>query len=233
MTHQLPLPLDPADADSGQAVPTSLRFSVATEGGEPFDDEERYFEPWWPGAQAFLRRSGGHFELRTEHLSDPLVVFPELRPGLRMLAADGVVIEGTLLALDDAGRPGAGLLRRRLAGVAHPDAIVEGAFVAADLLYVEGRSMTRQPFVERRSQLASVLPDSEHVVVNRGLVGEGVTLGRAVASLGLDGISARRLDGRWRPGPAGDDWLRLRTAEKPTLPPRPFLVLLEKLPLGD
>jgi bifunctional non-homologous end joining protein LigD len=233
MTHQLPLPLDPDDADSGRALPAHLPFSVATDGGQPFDDVERYFEPWWPGAQAFLRRSGDHLEIRTEHLSDPLVIFPELRPGLRGLAADGVIIEGTLLALDDAGRPNAGLLRRRLAGVAGPDTIAEGAFVGADLLYVEGRPLARQPFVERRRQLASVLPDSEHVVVNRGLVGEGITLGRAVASLGLDGISARRLDGRWRPGPAGDAWLRLHTAETPTLPPRPFLVLLEKLPLRD
>jgi hypothetical protein len=60
-----------------------------------------------------------------------------------------------------------------------------------------------------------------------------VTLGRAVASLGLAAISARRLDGLWRPGSAGDDWLRLRVSDPPTLPTRPFLVLLEKLPLGD
>jgi hypothetical protein len=49
----------------------------------------------------------------------------------------------------------------------------------------------------------------------------------------LAAISARRLDGRWRSGPAGDDWLRLRVAEPPAVPTRPFLVLLEKLPLGD
>jgi hypothetical protein len=65
------------------------------------------------------------------------------------------------------------------------------------------------------------------------LVGEGVTLARAVASLGLAAISVRRLDGRWHPGNAGDDWLRLSVNEPLTLPTRPFLVLLEKLPLGD
>jgi hypothetical protein len=54
-----------------------------------------------------------------------------------------------------------------------------------------------------------------------------------VASLGLAAISARRLDGRWHAGPAGDDWLRLRVTEPLTLPTRPFLVLLERLPLGD
>jgi hypothetical protein len=60
-----------------------------------------------------------------------------------------------------------------------------------------------------------------------------MTLGLALSALGLDGISARRLDGHWRSGPAGDAWLHLRMTEKPVVPPRPFLVLLEKLPLGD
>jgi hypothetical protein len=64
-------------------------------------------------------------------------------------------------------------------------------------------------------------------------VGEGRTLARAVASLGLGSISARRLDGRWRAGSAGDDWLRLRVADPLVLPTRPLLVLLERLPLGE
>jgi bifunctional non-homologous end joining protein LigD len=110
---------------------------------------------------------------------------------------------------------------------------VEGAFVATDLAYLEGRSVARLPFVERRRRLAALLPESPSCALSRGLVGEGVTLGRAVASLGLGAISARRLDGRWHPGKAGDDWLRLRVTEPLSLPTRPFLVLLEKLPLGD
>jgi bifunctional non-homologous end joining protein LigD len=150
----------------------------------------------------------------------------------RQLTADGVIVEGTLLALDPDGRPDARLLRRHLAG-AMSGGGVEGAFVATDLAYLEGRSVARLPFVERRRRLAALLPESPSCALSRGLVGEGVTLGRAVASLGLGAISARRLDGRWHPGKAGDDWLRLRVTEPLSLPTRPFLVLLEKLPLGD
>jgi bifunctional non-homologous end joining protein LigD len=230
--RQLPLPLEDSPAATIPALPARLGFPVATDGGSPFDDDERFFEPWWPGAQALLRRAGDHVELRTEHLSDPLAVFPELRAMARQLVADGVIVEGTLLALDGEGRPDAGLLRRHLSGGTTHE-IVEGAFVAADLAYLEGRSLARLPFIERRRRLASVLPDPGHCVLSRGLVGEGVTLGRAVASLGLGAISARRLDGRWHAGNAGDDWLRLRVTEPPTLPTRPFLVLLAKLPLGD
>ena len=70
-------------------------------------------------------------------------------------------------------------------------------------------------------------------MVGPGLVGEGLTLARAVADMGIGALSARRLDGHWRPGAAGDAWLRLRLHEPPARETRPFLVLLETLPLGD
>jgi bifunctional non-homologous end joining protein LigD len=232
VSQQLPLPIG-GDADGrAPALPPRLGFPVATEGGRPFDDDERFFEPWWPGAHAFLYRSGEHVELRTEHLSDPLAAFPELRAVAEQMAPDGVIVEGTLLALDAEGRPDARLLRRILTG-SSVDEEAEAALVASDLVYFEGRSLARHPFIERRRRLGSILPASDRCVLSRGLVGEGSTLGRAVASLGLAAISARRLDGRWRAGRAGDDWLRLHVVEPPTLPTRPFLVLLERLPLGD
>jgi bifunctional non-homologous end joining protein LigD len=233
MSHQLSLRLDDAVGQHRPALPSRLGFPVATEGGGPFDDDERWFEPWWPGAHAFLCRAGEHAELRTEHLGDPLAAFPELRPVAAGLLADGVIVEGTLLALDAEGRPDLSLLRRHLTGATAATDKVEGAFVASDLAYLDGRPLAKQEFLERRRKLASVLPDSGPCALSRGLVGEGVTLGRAVASLGLGAISARRLDGLWHPGRAGDDWLRLRVIDPPTLPTRPFLVLLEKLPLGD
>jgi bifunctional non-homologous end joining protein LigD len=226
---QLGLPVEAAS--SGVALPARLLPPVASNGDGPFDDDERFFEPWWPGAQAFIRFSGGRLEVRTGHLSDPLAAFPELTGVGRQLDADGVIVEGTLLALDAEGRPDERLLRRCLAG--HPVADVEGAFVAADLPWLAGHSLAGEPFAERRRQLAGILRDGQHCVLSRGLVGEGRTLAHAVAGMGLHAISARRLDARWRSGPAGDDWLRLPVLETPAPRARPLLVLLERLPLGD
>lgn len=232
MNQQLHLPID-GSGDETPALPARLAFPIATDGGRPFDDDAFFFEPWWPGTHAFLRRSGATLEMRTEHLSDPLAIFPELRESLAGISADGVIIEGTLLALDDHGRPDAQLLRRRLRGTGGPDAISEGAFVASDLPYLEGRALSRMSFVERRRRLAALMPTSDHCVLGPGLVGEGLTLARAVADLGIGSLSARRLDGHWKAGAAGDAWLRLRLHDPPVAETRPFLVLLETLPLGD
>jgi bifunctional non-homologous end joining protein LigD len=229
MNRQLSLDLGDPDTSAPGSLPARLPFALATPGGVAFDDAERFFEPWWPGAHAHVRVQAGTMEVRTEHLSDPLLAFPELATIARFIEGDGVILEGTLMALDDEGRPDIGLLRRRLAG--RPEQPAEGAFVASDLLFRDGSSLARRPFVERRRQLAELMADSRHGVVGRGLARDGTTLARASASLGLEAISARRLDGRWHAGASGDDWLRLRLAQPPTRPTRPFLVLLEKLPL--
>lgn len=232
MNQQLHLPID-ASAEDIPPLPARLDFPLASDGGRPYDDDRFFFEPWWPGAHAFLRREGGTLELRTEHLSDPLAIFPGLRDDLAALPADGVIIEGTLLALDRDGRPDAVLLRRRLREGLSADEWAEGAFVASDLPYLEGRPLARKPFVERRRRLAALLPTSDHCLLGPGLVGEGLTLARAVAAMGLGELSAHRLDGHWRAGPAGDAWLRMRLHEPPAAQTRPFLVVLKTLPLGD
>ncbi len=233
MEQQLTLALEPAVAAMSAEPPTSLPFPRVTEGGTPFDDEGRFFEPWWPGAPAFLRRVGDRLVLRTQHLGDALETFPEIRGVLPYLSADGLIVEGTLLALDAAGRPDARLLRRHLGAAGRPEEFAEGAFVAADLPWLEGRSLQAETFAERRRQLTQVLTDSEHCVLGRGVVGEGRMLGRAVAALGLAAISAHRLDSHWAGNAGNDDRLRLTVEDPQAGPTRPFLVLMERLPLPD
>jgi bifunctional non-homologous end joining protein LigD len=231
--QQLTLALDALGGGEQDGAAPSLPFPPVADGGPPFDDDGRFFEPWWPGTPAFLRREGDQLEMRTQHLCDPLQAFPELRSLLPSLAAERLIIEGTLLALDRDGRPDAALLRRRLSGRHAPEDPAEGAFVAADLPWLEGRSLAREPFVERRRRLAQLLADSSHGVLGRGVVGEGRMLARAAARMGLLAISARRLDARWGSGRGGDERLRLTVEEQPIGPTRPFLVLIERLPLED
>jgi len=219
------------DATLARGALPHFGWPVAEEGDSPFDDDQRFFEPWWPGAHAFVRLDGDRMELRTEHLSDPLAAFPDLRDLATDVNAGRAIIEGTLLALDEEGRPDASLLRRSL--TTHDAVPATGAFVASDLPWLDGDDLRRTAFSERRRVLTTILRDTEQAVVNRGLIAEGVTLARAVASMGLSAISARRLDARWQAGRAGQAWLRLPVTEPTAARARPFLVVLERLPLGD
>jgi bifunctional non-homologous end joining protein LigD len=216
-------------------LPRRLKPMTPLPGPGPFDDDDFFFEPWWPGTSALAYIEDGVVRLQTEHLADPLEAFPELAIMGRQLGHDASIVEGTLLVLDDEGRPDADLLRRRLAaataGPTRPQKHGTPAFVASDLLYRDGAPLLALPFGERRARLASDLTDGEMCVISRGLRGEGLTLADAVASMGLTDISARQLSGRYRPGHQDESWLKLPVTEAPLAPTRPLLALLQRLPL--
>jgi bifunctional non-homologous end joining protein LigD len=218
--------------DEGGTGGTQLRLQpmIPSEGHGPFDDPQYLFEPWWPGSRAFLAVDRDSMRLRGEHLADPLEVFPELATIADQARGLPLILEGTLLVLDHDGQPDAELLRRRLEG--HEAEAGQPAFVATDLLGAGGRALTSRPLVERRDRLETLLPDGEWCVVGRAWPEEGQAVAEALGSMGLAWMSARRLDGRYRPGPAGDDWLRVPVV--PSEPPsrRPILALIQRLPLG-
>jgi len=199
------------------------------EGPRPFDDGDWFFEPWWPGVLATMVLDDGRIELLADQLTDPLPAFPELRPVPRQVHARHAVIPGTLLVLDADGRPDPLALRRRLADA--DDRIGIGAFIAGDLIERDGLALLDAPFASRRATLLETVVDGDRFLASRGLHGEGQTLADAAASMGIEGISARRLDAPWRSGVAAEAWLRLPVVGTTVGPVRPLLVLLQRLPL--
>jgi bifunctional non-homologous end joining protein LigD len=196
---------------------------------EPFDDPAYLFEPWWPGVRAVAFAERGTLRLQVDGLADALAAFPELATVGAGLLEDGVLLDGTLLVLDDAGRPDPILLRDRLDGRGRSGS---PAYVASDLLWAGGQPVVRRSFGVRRRWLEAILPASDRITVGRGYVGDGTLVAEALAELGIDGLSARRLASRYRAGPAGDAWLRapIQPAEPRQ---RPTLALILRLPLGD
>ena len=193
----------------------------------PFDDGDYLFEPWWPGVRALAFAERGALRLQVDGLADALAAFPEVAELTGQLAEDGVVVDGTLLVLDEEGRPDAGLLRARLDGRGRPG---RPAYVASDLLWAGGEPVTRRRFSVRRRWLEAILPPGDRVTAGRGYIGDGTLVAEALATLGVDGLSARRLSARYRSGAAGDAWLRAPiTPAEPR--PRPTLALILRLPL--
>jgi bifunctional non-homologous end joining protein LigD len=202
---------------------------VATPIDEAFDDPDYLFEPWWPGVRAIALSERGGLRLQVDGLADAVAAFPELDDLPAHLAEDGVVLDGTLLVLDGAGRPDAALLRTRLDGRGRPG---RPAYVASDLLWAGGQPVLRRAFGVRRRWLEAILDPGDRVTVGRGYVRDGTLVAEALRSLGIEGLSARRLRARYRGGPAGEAWLRAPiTPADPR--PRPTLALILRLPLGE
>jgi len=202
---------------------------------EPFDDPAYLFEPWWPGVRALAFVEGGSLRLDVGGLADASAAVPEMDALPGQLLDDAAILDGTLLVLDSGGRPDAELLRRRLTASVAPGNGRDGAaaYVASDLLWSGGRAWTRRPYRARRERLQAILPDGDRAVVGRGYREDGLLVASALSLLGIEAMSARRLDARYRAGVAGDAWLRVPLVPRlaPDAEPRPTLALIQRLPL--
>ncbi len=218
-------------ASGASRLPARLTPMQATPGVAPCDDPAYLFEPWWPGIRAQAWVEGGRLvRLRADGLADALTAFAELADELpERLMRDGVILDGWLLALDEGGWLDTSLLRRRLAGDTHAG---RPGFVASDLLWSDGVGLLRRTFAPRRRELESILLDGDRCVVSHALPGEGTLLAEALARFGLDALSARQLDARYRGGSAGEAWLRV-PIEPAASTERPRLALIQRLPLPD
>jgi bifunctional non-homologous end joining protein LigD len=228
-SEQLQLPVPPADDGATLRLPARVVPMQATQVDTPFDDADYFFEPWWPGVRALALVERGQLRLQADGLADATATFPEMQELLGQLGEDGVVLDGTLLMLDDEGRPDAGLLRARLDGIGRPG---RPAYVASDLLWAGGETVTRRSFRVRRRWLEALLSPGDRVMAGHGYVGDGTLVAEALATLGIDGLSARQLSARYRSGPAGAAWMRAPIiAGEPAA--RPTLALILRLPLSD
>ena len=177
MTDQLSLRLE-TDLPN---PPSSLRPMLARLLPAPFDSPDHLFEPSWGGRRALaligpaeLEGAGGVELIGEDGL--PIRPIPPELTGLGVrVAARSAVLDGELVVVDATGRTDVAELDRRLAGGAGRPV----AFLAFDLLHLDGRSLLSQPLERRRDQLRRVLRPGDEVVAVPAIPGEAAADGPA------------------------------------------------------
>jgi bifunctional non-homologous end joining protein LigD len=127
----------------------------------------------------------------------------ELVPELAGLPA-GCVFDGELIAFAADGLPSfPRLCERMLAG--HMEIPV--MFVCFDLLAEDGEPLVGLPYRERRRRLEALRPDGPHWCTTVA-TDDGAGLWEWVCDRGLEGVVAKRLADRYRPGERR--WLKIK-----------------------
>ena len=80
------------------------------------------------------------------------------------------------------------------------------AFLAFDLLHLDGRALISQPLVRRREALRRVLRPGDEVVAVPAIATEGIALFEAVVAQGVAGILARQRQSPYLPGVRSRLW---------------------------
>jgi len=186
--------------------------------GAPFDSDDHLFEIKWDGTRMLVVRDGDGYRLVNRHRADRTPQYPEFAC-LAQLPV-GTILDGEMVVLHQ-GRPDFGrLLSRDLA--CQPLKIqllarsLPATYVAFDLLYARHRSLLSAPLHQRRAQLRDLVGVLGHpqVVLSEGVGGAGREFFRQVCAMGLEGVVAKQLDSRYRPGRRTRDWIKIKPLPK-------------------
>jgi bifunctional non-homologous end joining protein LigD len=204
-------PAETAEIDLAGAkvapLPQKIEPMMATLATKPFDDEDWLFEIKWDGFRVQAVVDDGKVRILTRNLNDAAMYFPRLlgAPG-RWLEAKQAVIDGEVVAIDEAGRPDFSLLQTKL-GDKEASGLLYQAF---DLLYLDGRSLLNVPLEDRKRLLRSVLKDHPRVRFASHVVRDGKAFFEAAGAMGVEGMVAKLRRSRYEPGRRSSSWLKIK-----------------------
>jgi ATP-dependent DNA ligase len=205
---------DHAACSAEVALPVSVQPMLAASVDALPDGPGWAYEPKFDGwrAIAVRRDNGVHLSSRT---GKPLsAYFPDITRAVRAAVPAPVVLDGELIVWQGEQTSFALLQRRISAGARvlrmareHP-----GHYVVFDLLRdTDGRDLLDTPFAVRRARLTELLVHAPAQVplcpqtTDPGQAREWLTSWTAA---GVEGVVAKRLDGRYEPGRRG--WRKIR-----------------------
>ncbi len=168
-----------------EEFPTDLRPMLATVGDvEKLDGSTWAFEGKWDGYRAVVEVHDGEVRVRARSGRDVTGEFPALGELAHVLDGHDAVLDGEIVAVDAEGVTSFERLQR--------GAIPE--YRVFDLLYLDGVSLIRKTYDDRRRVLEALAAATERLIVPDRLAGDGADALSASLERGWEGVVAKRRD---------------------------------------
>jgi len=205
-------PLRSGASERGKS-PRALREAVgdpqlATAVTSLSDPSGWLFEIKYDGYRLLACKAGDEACLYTRRGHDWTDRFGPIALAIARLGARECVLDGEACVVDDHGRPSFGALQEWLAGGSSSRTRL--AFVAFDLLWLDGRDLRREP-IERRRELLEKLLEGQGppLSFSRSVSGDVADILRSAREAGLEGLMAKRKGSPYVSGRT-TQWVKLR-----------------------
>ncbi|RAV00045.1 ATP-dependent DNA ligase [Mycobacterium colombiense] len=158
------------------------------------------FEGKWDGYRLLIEADRGALRVRSRRGREVTREYPELQSLATDLADHHVVLDGEAVVLDGSGVPNFHEMQNRGRG-----SRVE--FWAFDVLYLDGRSLLRARYSDRRRVL-EMLAAGSALIVPELLPGDGAQALEHSGERGWEGVIAKRRDATYQPGRRSSSWIK-------------------------
>lgn len=184
-----------------------LRPMLATMVDAPFNDRNWVFETKWDGFRVVARIDRGSVTLFSRNGKNVTRTYGRIAKALGKVRHHAV-LDGELVALDKKGRSRFQLLQevQKTGGRLR--------YCVFDLMFLDGKDLRRLSLVERKRRLRRILRGGASIRFSRHTRRNGIPAFRAAERKGLEGIIAKRAEGRYRSGRRTREWLKIKTAKR-------------------
>jgi bifunctional non-homologous end joining protein LigD len=206
--------LERTDAPRRDVSPRAAPVMLASLVDRPFSGAGWLFEPKYDGVRLLAFRDGARIELYMRSGQEVTGRYPELAQALRALPLTRFLIDGEIVAPDEAGRPSFQRLQARMglsrpADVERARALVPVRGVFFDALALAGRDLRPLPLSERKACLALLLPPRGVLSYGEHVIERGEEFFQACCARRLEGVVAKRADSPYVSG-RSRDWLKIK-----------------------
>ena len=180
---------------------------LATLTDKPFDDPAWIFETKWDGFRAIAVAGPGHASLYSRNGNDISRKYPTICAALAA-SKHAVVLDGELVALDAQGRSRSQLLQ---------NAERENTrllYCVFDLLYLDGEDLRGGTLLERKAELARILPKSPLLLCSAHVVEQGIKAFNKAKRANEEGVMAKLASGRYHSGERTREWLKVKASQE-------------------
>lgn len=181
-----------------------MKATMGSTGAVPEGDDWA-FEVKWDGFRTIVHVDGDEVRLQSTAGHDVTARWPEFTDLADSVNASSAILDAELVVFDDDGRPSFELAQR--SGLGSDRQAVLQFF---DVLQVDGTDTVELPYLDRRRLLAQLVEPADNWTVPSFRVGDGAALLAATAERGLEGVIAKRVDSRYRPGTRSKDWRKIK-----------------------
>jgi DNA ligase D-like protein (predicted ligase)/DNA ligase D-like protein (predicted polymerase)/DNA ligase D-like protein (predicted 3'-phosphoesterase) len=159
------------------------------------------FEGKWDGYRLLIEADRGSVRVRSRSGRDVTNEYPQLSSLATDLADHHVVLDGEIVALNKSGVPSFNEMQNR-------NRATRIEFWAFDLLYLDGRSLLRAKYSDRRKLLETLGGASSLIVPELVPGDDGAQALEHSRKHGWEGVVAKKRDSTYQPGRRSASWVK-------------------------
>lgn len=186
---------------------TFVRPMLATLIDKPFDSNEWVYEVKWDGFRLLAVVAKRSVALYSRNGINVTSKYPKIAQSLQKITQQ-CILDGELVALDNKGRPRFQLLQNSESSRAPL------RYYVFDLLSLGGKDTRTLTLLKRKALLKKIVPRSAHVRYSEHIQKNGIAFFAQMKRRKLEGMIAKRAEGKYYPGKRTREWLKVKTGQE-------------------